>query len=150
MNKYTLYLNAKRCIGCHGCEVHCKTSKGLPVGPYLCEIDHEPMTVVKGVPRTEFSFRSCHHCDSPVCVTVCPTEAMVKREDGIVYIDHEKCVGCMACAGACFWSIPELNRETKKAVKCDYCMDRVDAGLKPACVTKCTTRALRFVRIQEM
>ena len=84
MNKYTLYLNAKRCIGCHGCEVHCKTSKGLPVGPYLCEIDHEPMTVVKGVPRTEFSFRSCHHCDSPVCVTVCPTEAMVKREDGIV------------------------------------------------------------------
>jgi Fe-S-cluster-containing dehydrogenase component len=75
---------------------------------------------------------------------------MVKREDGIVYIDHQKCVGCMACAGACFWSIPELNRETKKAVKCDYCMDRVDAGLKPACVTKCTTRALRFVRIQEM
>lgn len=150
MNKYTIYLNTKRCIGCHGCEVHCKTNKNLPIGPILCEISHEPLKSVRGVPKTEFAFRSCYHCDDPFCVPVCPTAAMIKREDGIVYVDQEKCIGCMACAGACPWGIPQLNPETGKAIKCDYCMDRVDAGLKPACVSKCTTHALKFVTLTEI
>lgn len=150
MNKYMLYLDSKRCIGCHGCEVHCKTNKGLPVGPILCEISHDPLKAVRGVPRTEFRFRSCYHCEDPFCVPICPTKAMVKRDDGIVYIDQDKCIGCMACAGACPWNIPQMNPETGKAVKCDYCMDRIDVGLRPACVTKCTTHALKLVTMHEV
>ena len=150
MNKYILYLDSKRCIGCHGCEVHCKTNKGLPVGPILCEISHDPLKAVRGVPRTEFRFRSCYHCEDPFCVPICPTNAMIKREDGIVYIDQEKCIGCMACSGACPWNIPQMNPETGKAVKCDYCMDRLDIGLRPACVTKCTTHALKLVTMHEV
>lgn len=150
MNKYMLYLDSKRCIGCHGCEVHCKTNKGLPVGPILCEISHDPLKAVRGVPRTEFRFRSCYHCEDPFCVPICPTKAMVKRDDGIVYIDQDKCIGCMACAGACPWNIPQMNPETGKAVKCDYCMDRIDIGLRPACVTKCTTHALKLVTMHEV
>lgn len=150
MNKYMIYLNGKRCIGCHGCEIHCKANKNLPVGPQLCEIDHSEMVTVKSVSKTEFFFRSCYHCEEPFCVPICPTDAMIKREDGIVYIDQEKCIGCMACAGACPWTIPQMNPDTKKAVKCDYCMDRVDAGMRPACVTKCTTHALKFVILQEV
>jgi Fe-S-cluster-containing dehydrogenase component len=145
-----LYLDSKRCIGCHGCEVHCKTNKGLPVGPILCEISHDPLKAVRGVPRTEFRFRSCFHCEDPFCVPICPTKAMIKRDDGIVYIDQDKCVGCMACAGACPWNIPQMNPETGKAVKCDYCMDRLDIGLRPACVTKCTTHALKLVTMHEV
>jgi len=148
MNKYMIYLNKKRCIGCLGCEVHCKTNKNLPVGPILCEIKYLPLKSIKGVPKTEFSFHSCYHCEDPFCVPICPTSAMIKRDDGIVYIDQEKCIGCMSCAGACPWTIPQRNPETNKAVKCDYCMDRVDIGLKPACVTKCTTRALQFVTLE--
>lgn len=150
MNTYMIYLDSKRCIGCHGCEVHCKTSKGLPVGPILCEIDHKPLAAIRGVPRTEFTFRSCYHCEDPACVPVCPTDAMTKRADGIVYVDEEKCIGCMACRTACPWSIPQHNPETNKAVKCDYCMERLEAGLKPACVTKCTTHALKFVTLAEV
>ena len=81
---------------------------------------------------------------------ICPTKAMIKRDDGIVYIDQDKCVGCMACAGACPWNIPQMNPETGKAVKCDYCMDRLDIGLRPACVTKCTTHALKLVTMHEV
>ncbi len=106
MNKYMLYLNSKRCIGCHGCEVHCKTNKRLPEGPILCEISHEPLKMLRGVPRTEFRFRSCYHCEDPHCVQVCPAGAMQKRADGIVFVDQEKCVGCMACVGACPWGVP--------------------------------------------
>ncbi len=150
MNKYIIYLNSKRCIGCHGCEVHCKVNKNLPVGPILCEIIYGPLKVVKGVPRMEFYFRSCYHCEDPFCVPICPTGAMKKRPDGIVYVDQEKCIGCMACAGACPWNIPLYNPDTGKAIKCDYCMDRIDEGLLPACVSKCTTSALRFVRMEQM
>ncbi len=147
MNKYKIHLNSKRCIGCLGCEVHCKTNKNLPVGPILCEIKYLKLKSIKGVPKTEFSFRSCHHCEDPFCVTICPTSAMTKRDDGIVFIDQEKCIGCMSCAGACPWTVPQRNPETNKAVKCDYCMDRVDIGLRPACVSKCTTHALQFVTL---
>jgi len=150
MNKYMLYLDSKRCIGCHGCEVHCKTNKSLPVGPILCEISHDPLKAVRGVPRTEFRFRSCYHCEDPFCVPICPTNAMIKRDDGIVYIDQDTCIGCMACSGACPWNIPQMNPETGKAVKCDYCMDRIDIGLRPACVTKCTTHALKLVTMHEV
>jgi len=150
MNQYMIYLNTKCCIGCQGCEIHCKTNKNLPIGPILCEISHEPLKSIRGVPKTEFVFRSCYHCDDPFCVPVCPTSAMVKRADGIVYVDQEKCIGCMAFAEACPWRIPQLNPESKKAIKCDYCMDRIDNGLKPACVSKCTTHALKFVSLIEI
>jgi len=148
VKKYMIHLNSRRCIGCHGCEVHCKTNKGLQVGPILCEISHTPPKKIAGVVRTEFIFQTCHHCEEPLCVTVCPSDAMVKREDSIVYIDQEKCIGCMACKTVCPWEIPEYNPETKTAVKCDLCMERLDTGLKPACVTKCTTHALELVRQQ--
>lgn len=150
MNQYMIYHNSKRCIGCHGCEVHCKVNKNLPVGPYLCELGRSTMVQVKSASKTVFSFRSCYHCDDPFCKHVCPTGAITKRDDGIVFIDQEKCIGCMACSGACPWTIPQMNPETKKAVKCDYCMDRVDQGLRPACVTKCATHALHFVRLEKM
>ena len=145
MKKYALHLNSRRCIGCHGCEVHCKTNKELGVGPILCEIDHSPLASVRGVPKTEFIFSTCRHCDEPLCVPACPTDAMVRRDDGIVYIDAGKCIGCMACRTACPWDIPVRNPATGLAVKCDLCMDRLDAGLQPACVTKCTTHALHLM-----
>jgi len=65
MNKYMIYLNSRRCIGCHGCEVHCKTNKGLPVGPYLCEIDHKELTTIKGVPKRNFPFAHVTTAMSP-------------------------------------------------------------------------------------
>ncbi len=148
MKKYTLHLNSRRCIGCQGCLVHCKTNKELPVGPMLCEIDHSPLQPAGRIPKTEFVFTTCRHCDDPLCVPACPTGAMVQREDGIVYIAAEQCIGCMACRTVCPWQIPVHNPETGIAAKCDMCMDRIDAGLQPACVTKCTTHALKLMVVQ--
>jgi Fe-S-cluster-containing dehydrogenase component len=70
---------------------------------------------------------------------------MTKREkDGIVYVDYSKCVGCKACMVACPWGAVQWNPELFKAQKCDLCMDRIDQGLKPVCVTVCTSGCLHF------
>ena len=75
----------------------------------------------------------------------CPTGAMQKREtDGIVHVESGICIGCKSCMSACPWGTPQWDPASRRVVKCDYCMDRVDKGLDPACVTKCVTGCLSF------
>jgi Fe-S-cluster-containing dehydrogenase component len=69
---------------------------------------------------------------------------MQQGADGIVFSDPERCVGCRTCAAACPFAAPVLNTATGKIAKCDYCRDRLAAGLLPACVLKCPTGALSF------
>jgi Fe-S-cluster-containing dehydrogenase component len=74
----------------------------------------------------------------------------VRPKDQIVYVDQSLCVGCKSCISACPWGAPQWNPQTNKVVKCDYCMDRIDQGLQPACVSKCVTHCLKFGRIGEL
>ena len=151
MSKYYLFQDTKKCIGCHSCEVACKSNKNLPLGPMLCQIVTIGPKFVGSLPKAAFSFMPCFHCENPWCVAACPTGAMRKREkDGIVYVDESLCVGCKTCMSACPWGAPQWDPETRKAVKCDYCMDRVDQGLQPACVTVCTTRCLTFDKANDV
>lgn len=151
MSKYYLFQDQKKCIGCLSCEVHCKSNKGLPAGPRLGQIIMVGPKVVAQVPRMAFVFMPCFHCEDPWCVPVCPTHAMRKRpEDGIVYVEQSLCVGCKSCITACPWGAPQWNPETGKVVKCDYCMDRVDQGLDPACVAKCVTQCLSFGQADQL
>ncbi len=93
----------------------------------------------------------CNHCEKPPCVRVCPTKATFKRPDGIVMMDYHRCIGCRFCMAACpfgarsfNWKDPrpalkhvnaEYPTRTKGVVeKCNFCADRIDAGLLPACV----------------
>jgi len=150
MSNYYLFQDTKKCIGCHTCAVQCKSHKNLPVGPRISQIITVGPKMVGGLPRAAYIFMPCFHCEDPWCVAACPTGAMQKRaKDGIVHIDSDLCVGCKACITACPWGAPQWNPETGKAVKCDYCMDRVDQGLKPACVTVCTTHCLSFGNVEE-
>ncbi len=98
-----------------------------------------------------FVFMNCFHCEDPWCVPVCPTGAMRKRpKDGIVYVESSLCVGCKSCITACPWGAPQWNPETGKVVKCNYCMDRIDQGLEPSCVTKCVTHCLHFGKASDL
>ena len=145
MSQYYLSHDPNKCIACYSCEVHCKTKNGLPVGPRFCQIMTVGPNMVGGLPRLGLVFMPCFHCEKPWCVAACPTGAMQKRaKDGIVFVESALCVGCKCCITACPWGAPQWNPETKKTIKCDYCLDRVDAGLKPACVTKCVTHCLDF------
>ena len=145
MSQYYLFQDTRKCIGCKACEVQCKANKKLPAGPRLCQIIEVGPKSVGGLPKTAYVFMPCYHCENPWCVTACPTGAMQKRpEDGIVFVDHSLCVGCKTCISACPWGAPQWDPNSGSVVKCDYCMDRIDQGLEPACVTTCTSQCLKF------
>ena len=87
---------------------------------------------------------TCAHCAKPPCADVCPTKAITKREDGVVIIDGDLCNGCLACISACPFAIIRLNEEKGVAEKCNLCLDRIERGLKPACVQHCQAGAILF------
>lgn len=145
MSNYSLIQDQKKCIGCHACAVQCKSNKSLPVGPKPCQVITVGPVWVGETPKAAYVFVPCFHCEEPWCVAACPTGAMRKRAaDGIVFVDTALCVGCKVCISACPWGAPQWNPETRTVVKCDFCMDRLDRGLRPACVTVCTTQCLSF------
>ena len=110
--------------------------------------------------------KQCFHCDNPPCVKVCPVDATFKRNDGLVLIDNERCIGCKFCMAACpystrvfNWDEPEVpmdlrdlasNPETNiparvgTVEKCDFCPDRAREGLLPPCVEACPNGVFYF------
>ena len=95
--------------------------------------------------------RSCLHCETPACVTVCPTGASYKRaEDGIVLVDEDKCIGCKLCSWACPYGAREYSQVEGVMKKCTLCVDRIynvqldESERQPACVQACPTRARHF------
>ena len=168
MSNYYLFQDRKKCIGCHSCEVQCESYKSLPSGPKLCQIIQDGTHVIDDLPMVSdvqlaqgishgrsvhgitHIMMSCFHCETPWCVPACPAGAMKKRPlDGIVYVDPLLCIGCKTCIAACPWGSVQWNPEKRQAVKCDFCMDRIDRGLKPACVTVCTSHCLEFGAIEQ-
>src|SRR5690606_39008021 len=120
--------------------------------------------------RREFLPVLCKHCEDAPCVEVCPTGASFQREDGIVAVNSDICIGCRSCDvswpyGHRHYVKPGLphvgyfndqpgltNHEEAKykrwtestVIRCDFCMDRVDQGLEPACVSTCPPIARHF------
>ena len=88
---------------------------------------------------------SCLHCEEPGCLLACPAPgAVVQYENGIVDFNQENCIGCQYCVSGCPFDIPRFDSKTKKVYKCTMCVDRVGAGLEPACVKACPTGSIRF------
>jgi molybdopterin-containing oxidoreductase family iron-sulfur binding subunit len=163
--RYGLVIDLLKCMGCHACALACKAEQGTPKG---ISYNNVRMTEVGRYPDATCKFLpvSCMHCGEPKCVTVCPTEATYKRDNGIVVIEHKKCVGCGACVLACPYGSRTLleeikgyyeggtstpyemkkyrEHETGKAVKCNFCTHRIERGQLPACVATCPALARTF------
>jgi formate dehydrogenase iron-sulfur subunit len=108
------------------------------------------ITLEDGETRNVFMRHSCTHCG--LCVEVCPSGAIVKRDDGIVTMNPDKCIGCHYCYQACPFDIPRYRIEgvDKAMQKCIMCFDRVDEGKEPACVQACPMDALTFGDYEDM
>ena len=72
------------------------------------------------------------HCDYTACILACPTGAMSKdRQTGTVFVNAEKCLGCLMCAMVCPFGAITVDREQKVALKCDFCITRLKERKDP-------------------
>lgn len=114
---------------------------------------------------------TCMHCDEPPCVKVCPVDATFKRQDGLVLIDSDRCIGCRFCMAACpystrvfNWEKPDIPQEVAQqdyscehstpqkigtVGKCDFCPDMARKGKLPHCVTACPNGVFFFGDLNE-
>jgi Fe-S-cluster-containing dehydrogenase component/formate-dependent nitrite reductase membrane component NrfD len=139
--RYGFVIDQRRCIGCHACTVACKEENRVPLGAFRTWVKY----IERGsFPNTRryFSVLRCNHCDSAPCVTICPTVALYRRDDGIVDFDGARCIGCKSCMQACPYDALYIDPETQTAAKCNYCAHRVEVGLEPACVIVCPEQAI--------
>lgn len=141
-------VNSNKCIGCHSCEMACKNFNLLD--PQIrwrkvYEIPEESF----GTPTRMSMSLACNHCEKPECLRACPVKAYSKRDDGIVIHNEDRCIGCQMCVKACPYHVPQYNEEKKKVEKCHMCYERLDQGLKPACVGSCPTGAIDIIDLNE-
>ena len=136
--RYAMVVDMRKCIGCQACTVSCSMENLPPIGQVRTTVLQYEVGQATGGPPAMVSLpRLCNHCDEPPCVPVCPVQATFQREDGIVLVDNERCVGCGYCVQACPYDARFINHETQTADKCTFCEHRLEVGLLPACVESC-------------
>ncbi len=168
MTRYGMAIDMSRCFGCQTCAAACKVANNLPK-----DIVYNRVLTIGGTSNDcasgtypndltlEFMPLQCQHCENPACLDACPTGATQKREDGIVWVDNELCIGCEACVKACPYDgvrmmnvkepeyyldvvVGEADAPSHKAGTMDkgtFCYNLIDRGEVPACMQLCPARA---------
>ncbi len=135
-----MVIDLRRCFGCHGCSVACKAQNDVPLGVWRSWV----ITTEKGkYPNVKRQFLPvlCNHCENTPCAKGCPTSAIVHDENGIVQQLEDRCIGCGYCIQTCPYKMRFKHPSKKVANKCNFCSERLDQGLQPACVNTCNSKA---------
>ena len=148
---WAMLIDLRRCIGCQACTIACQHENMMPEGVFRTVVALYAVALEKEAQPAGMHMlpRLCNHCDSPPCVGVCPTGATFKREDGIVVVNAQRCVGCSYCIQACPYDARFVNHRTNKTDKCTFCLHRIQAGLLPACVETCVGESRIFGNIND-
>ena len=148
--QHGFYFNADNCIACHACEAACSEKNDNPAHIAFRSVGFVEGGTYPAYQRINISM-ACNHCDDPVCLKGCPTRAYTKfAEYGAVLQDPDICFGCGYCTWVCPYNAPQLDPVKGQVTKCNMCVDRLEVGLKPACVTACLGNALDFGVIENI
>ncbi len=154
--RFVMVVDLSKCRNARKCVKACQNAHDLKPEQYhmqVLQMQDSPETAPYNMPKP------CQHCDNPPCVAVCPVDATFKRQDGIVLIDNERCIGCRFCMAACpynarifHWTEPKISEEHKNKVydvelnvpqkkgtisKCLFSADRLREGKLPYCTEAC-------------
>ncbi|HID56098.1 TPA: 4Fe-4S dicluster domain-containing protein [Candidatus Poribacteria bacterium] len=91
----------------------------------------------------------CRHCEEPACKAACPQDAIRRDENGVIRRLSMLCIGCKSCSLACPFGVIEPELKAHIISKCDLCLERLEKGEEPACVSSCPAGALKFVEVSE-
>jgi len=142
--QHGFHFTADNCIGCHACEAACSEKNDNPAHIAFRSVGYVEGGTYPAFNRLNISM-ACNHCDDPVCLKGCPTRAYTKfAEYGAVLQDPDICFGCGYCTWVCPYNAPQLDPVKGQVSKCNMCVDRLEVGLKPACVSACLGNALNF------
>ncbi|MFT7560797.1 MAG: DMSO reductase iron-sulfur subunit [Flavobacteriales bacterium] len=142
--QHGFFFTADNCIGCHACEAACSEKNENPAHIAFRSVGYVEGGSYPDYKRMNISM-ACNHCDDPVCLKGCPTRAYTKHvEYGAVLQDPETCFGCGYCTWVCPYNAPQLDPVKGQVTKCNMCVDRLEVGLKPSCVSACVGNALDF------
>lgn len=152
--RWGMLINLVKCAGCYSCAIKCKQEHFLPPGIMWGRLlVSEGEGTYPHVKKNTYPVL-CNHCKDPACVKVCPTGATEQRDDGIVQIDADKCMGCRYCLISCPYQVRSFISEDGKeyfpgqgltayekmgkklyphqkgvVTKCNFCKERIDEGL---------------------
>lgn len=169
--KWVMVIDLGKCQNAQRCMAACQDEHGLWTskdGTGDRTQNHMQVLEMKRESGAGFFMpKPCQHCDNPPCTKVCPVDATFKRQDGIVLIDNERCIGCRFCMAACpysarvfNWNDPkpvpkqhegkeynvELNVPQKRGTitKCLFSADKLREGRLPSCVSACGNEVYWF------
>lgn len=144
--RWGMVIDLSKCIGCEYCVYACQATNDVTddMRWNVHIVDETPTGSIFHMTRP------CLHCNNAPCVSVCPVSATYSRDDGLVVMDYDKCIGCRYCEVACpygarafnweargdepnprapEWGTPEVARRPRGVVeKCTFCIHRIDAG----------------------
>ena len=140
--RWGMTIDVNRCVGCQTCTVACKHANDTVPGVQWRKVLDVEVGRYPDVERL-FLVTGCQHCAEPSCVPVCPTGATKQRDDGLITMDYDLCIGCASCAVACPYQARTIvhdkatyfgvstAQETKVAhdervgvaQKCTFCID---------------------------
>ena len=141
--KFGWFVDTRRCFGCHGCEVSCKSENDVPLGNFIRQTFYKDVGEYPKVARL-FMPMSCQHCEDAPCIKACPCGALHKGIGGSVVIDYNTCCGHATCVEACPYGAIYIDPVANQAVKCHNCYHRVEDGMEPACANTCPADAIYF------
>lgn len=146
-HQWAMVIDQSKCTGCEHCVMACRAHNDVPP-----DITWNPVIASKTVDgKQTYISRPCMQCAKAPCVDVCPVGASYYRDDGIVMMDYDKCIGCRYCEVACpynarsfnwktfdgenpavpAWGVPEVERRPRGVPeKCAFCYQRIDRGME--------------------
>lgn len=126
------------------CVAGCSIENGTGLQVNWREVNCHNNLKHPSLPVFHFSL-ACNHCEDAPCMKNCPALAYSRDQETGAIIHHaEACIGCKYCTWACPYDAPKFNENTKIVEKCNFCVDRISEGKRPACVEACPVGALEF------
>jgi len=146
-HQWAMVIDQSKCTGCNYCTLACQAHNDINPDIQWNKVDQDGTV---GDQQQVFIPRPCMHCEKAPCVEVCPVKASYYRDDGIVMMDYDRCIGCRYCQIACpydarsfnwekftganpavpEWGNPEVERRPRGVPeKCSFCYQTIDRGL---------------------